>query len=468
MTKLAYIAAIVGGFAITGCANNPHAGNPSRGSMVPQVASPILETSYNEDATSGDGLVHPQALRAEVEVISSPLATPQGPLTIEALEATALANNPAISEAAAQVRALQGKWLQVGLPPNPTGGYTASEIGDSNTAGQQGGYMGQTFVTAHKLERNRAVVAAEVSRAEQELAATERRVRTDVRGAFYLAIVAQRRVELAERLLEIATDGVKASQALVDAEELSAVGLLQTEVRQQNSRVQLQTAHNAREQAWRKLSAVTGGPELDIQPLEGDVTTLPALLDWQSELARLQADSPEVAAAVAEVQRARRSLDRASVQAVPNVSTQASVQYDNSTDFTIAGVQVGMPLPIWNRNQGGIQQSRAQITAAERDVERVQRNLTNRLAVAFRQYADAHVTASKYAEDILPRSQQTLDLVGQAFEHGEVGYLDLLAAQQTYSQTNLDYLNALEQAWQSYVLIDGLLLDGSLDNGATQ
>ena len=43
-----------------------------------------------------------------------------------------------------------------------------------------------------------------------------------------------------------------------------------------------------------------------------------------------------------------------------------------------------------------------------------------------------------------------------------MGYLDSLVAQQTYSQTNLAYLEALGQLWSSYVQIDGLLLEGSL------
>jgi len=52
--------------------------------------------------------------------------------------------------------------------------------------------------------------------------------------------------------------------------------------------------------------------------------------------------------------------------------------------------------------------------------------------------------------------------VQQGYAQGEVGYLDVLTAQRTFSQTNLAYLDALGSLWQSYVKIDGLLLDGSL------
>ena len=102
------------------------------------------------------------------------------------------------------------------------------------------------------------------------------------------------------------------------------------------------------------------------------------------------------------------------------------------------------------------------MTEAVRNVERVGLDLDQRLADAFRQYEDAHVTARTYTSDILPRSQLTFELVQRGYTQGEVGYLDLLTAQHTFSQTNLKYLDALGSLWQNYVQINGLLLDGSL------
>lgn len=411
-------------------------------------------------------LIQPPAVSEPTETVLPCPMPPTGGLTLEVLEQMALANNPSIDQFAARVRALRGKWVQVGLPPNPTAGYVAGEIGDDGTGGQQGGFVGQQFITAGKLRRNRDAVAAEISRAEQQFAATERRVRTDVRQGYYQALLAQRHVELASELVRVTTEAVDASRSLVEAEEIPVAGLLQTEVRQQNARIRYRTAHNGLDQAWRKLSAVVGGPNMPVQPLAGDVRQLPASLDWEEQLARIQRESPEVAVAVAEVERSCRALNRARVEAVPNINTQVSVQYDDASDYTIAGVQIGLPLPLWNRNQGGIRQAEAEVTESMRNVERIERSINQRLADAFRQYLDAQATAEGYADDILPRAQQTLDLVRQGYEQGEVGYLDLLTAQQMFSQTNIAYLDALGSLWQSYVQIDGLLLDGSLDGSS--
>jgi cobalt-zinc-cadmium efflux system outer membrane protein len=382
-------------------------------------------------------------------------------ITLDELEQLARVNNPSLAQAEARIRALRGSWVQAGLPPNPSVGYLASEIGDDDRAGQQGGYVGQEFITGGKLQLNRAVVAQEIQRAEQQWAAMQLRVQTDVRRAYYSALVAQRRADLSTELVRVSGEAVSASRELIEAEEIPQAGLLQTEVEQQNAVILSMTANNELQAAWRQLSSVVG-VEMPMRRLEGNVTELPALLNWEEQLARVTTASPEVAAAVSNLARAQMALRRARAEPIPDIITQFSVQFDNATEDTIAGVQVGMPLPIWNRNQGGIRQAEAEITQARRNADRVELDLKRRLAIAFQTYSSARAQADTYKTQILPKADETFRIVQRGYRLGELGYLDLLTAQRTYSQTNLSYLGALEALWRSWAEIDGLLLSESL------
>jgi cobalt-zinc-cadmium efflux system outer membrane protein len=382
-------------------------------------------------------------------------------LSLAELEQLALANNPAIGQASAHVNALRGRLIQVGLPPNPTAGYMAGEIGNEGRAGQQGGYIGQDFITGGKLRLNRAVVSQEVQRAEQWLAAVTLRAQTDVRRGYYAALIAQRRADLAAELVRLSGKAVQASRDLKAAEEIPTAGLLQTEVEQQNAQILSQTANNEQAAAWRNLSAVVG-TDLPMQRLDGDASKLPPKMEWDEQLARVTASSPEAAAAFAQIARAQNVLRRARVERIPDISTQVSVQFDNATEDTITGVQVGLPLPIWNRNQGGIRQAQAEVSEAQRNLNRVELDLKRRLAATFQQYSTARAQAEIYSTQILPKSKETFDLVQRGYGLGELGYLDLLSAQRTYSQTNLAYLEALAALWSSWAEIEGLLLSDSL------
>lgn len=401
---------------------------------------------------------------SDAELLATPPVddSPEEGLRIEALEQMALMNNPSVGQAAARVRALRGKFVQVGLPPNPSVGYVASEVGNEGLGGQQGAFAGQDFIGGGKLEKNRAIVAAEIDKAEQTLVATQTRVSTDVRTSYYRALVAQQRVELATSLVKLLGEAVQASKELLEAEEITRAGLLQTEVEQQTAEIVQHNAENELSAAWQQLSAVVGDLEMPPQKLVGDPKVLPGELDWEGTLARITTLSPEMATAMAELSRTRRTLTRAYAEPVPDLNTQFMVQYDDSTDNTIGGIQVGIPLPLWNKNQGGIRQAQAEISVASQNIERVALDLKSRLATTFRDYASARSQAEMYATKILPRAEQTFDLVRLGYSRGEVGYLDLITAQRTYTQTNLAYLDALNVLWQSHVKIDGLLLSDSL------
>ena len=111
-----------------------------------------------------------------------PAAEPQG-LTLPALEQMALSSNPSLSRAAALVGAAQGSWTQVGLQRNPSVGYQGQQLGSGGLAEQHGVLFEQEIVRPGKLHLNRDIAKQDISIAEQDLAAQQIRVLTDVRIA---------------------------------------------------------------------------------------------------------------------------------------------------------------------------------------------------------------------------------------------------------------------------------------------
>ena len=392
--------------------------------------------------------------------------TSESQLTLEQLEQIGLNSNPAVARSAALVNALRGKWIQAGLPPNPRIGYLGAEMGDEGTAGNQGGFVAQRFITGNKLCLNRSVVWQEIIQARQQLAAQQQRVLTDVRIGYYDVLIAQRRLELARELIAVSNQAVDASNELQRAKEIPRVGLLQTEVEAQNARILLRQAQNENLAAWRRLTTVIGQIDLAPQRLAGDLDRVPTAMDWNEQLERLINESPEIATAVAELERARRALGRAYAQMSPDLNVQVSVQRDNVTDDTVTGVQVGLPIPIWNKNQGGIHQAKHEIVAAERNVQRVELKLQRQLATAFQQYSDASYQVDNFSRKILPKAKEIFDLVSEGYRMGEVGYLDMLAAQRTYFQTNLSYIEVQRELWRAMLRIEGRLLEDSLEGGS--
>lgn len=411
------------------------------------------------------------AYQQAIPVLSSRESIPSGQLvgdspadglTLQDLESIALANNPTLVQAGAQVRAAQGQWLQAGLRPNPIVGYQAAEVGQAGQAGQQGAFISQEFVRREKLELSRLAGSRAVAQAQQDFAAQRLRVLNDVRAEYFNVLVAQRAMELTGELASIGQRALKTTEDLFRGERIAKMDVLQARIEANSASIVVENARNRNAAAWRRLSSVVGVPNMVPRELGGDLEPPPDDLSFDETLARLFEQSPELAGARVGVARARAVLERARVEPMPNLVVQAGVQYDNASQFTIANVQVGIPIPILNGNQGNIQTAFADLRNAQAEVRRVELSLRSRLASTFETYANARNQVDKYTGDILPDARENLELVTKGYEQQQFSFLPLLTAQRIYAQASLAYLQALQQLGVSRVAIEGLLLTGSL------
>lgn len=389
-------------------------------------------------------------------------------ISLSELEATALANSPAVAEATANIQALQGRYVQAGLPFNPTAGYTATEIGNEGEGGQQGVYLGQEFIRGNKLGLSQAVVAQEIRRAQEQLEAARLRTLTDVRLGHFELLVAQRRQAITSQLAENSERARQSVEALVTAEEASGVDLLQAEIEVQTAETLVQNAQTNVEGAWRRLAAVMGDPTLPRMQVAGELEDQLPLAQYETIVAQTVSASPQLAAAYAQVDRDRWAVERARAEGIPNVTAQGQLQYDFSTDDTIAGVQVGLPLPIYNWNQGGVQEAMGDFRASQQAARRVELSLERQLAQAYQDYFAARQRVERYAAEILPRAERTLNLTRTGYSNGEFSFLQLLTVQRTYFQTNLAYLDSLSEMGSAGRRMNGLLLSDSLESSPRQ
>lgn len=387
-------------------------------------------------------------------------ATPIGPdLTLDDLQAMALGANPTLEQARAEILRARGNQVQAGLYPNPIVGYTASEV-SADGAGQQGVYLQQMFVTGGKLRLSRCIYAADGARAHWLVAEQELRVVNDVRREHYAVLTARRLVAIAAELVELSKDIVERTEAGL-GNESSRIDVLQAKLVLQQAELFAQTTDRQHHAAWRRLQSVVGTP-LAVSSLVGDIESGTPILEFEESYARLLATSPQLARAHAGVDRASAVIRRARVQPIPNVTVQASTQYDFGADQQIFGFQVGLPLPVTNKNQGNVCVATAERMRSIREIARLELELRRRLADEYRDYDVARARMGKIKNEILPTTSETLELSREAFNAGELSYLQLLVVQTEYVQANRRYIEALGEFWDAVVAIDGLLLDDGL------
>lgn len=196
--------------------------------------------------------------------------------------------------------------------------------------------------------------------------------------------------------------------------------------------------------------------------LLGDLDPAMTAHNWRETYQGIVGSSPELRAAYARIRRAQADLERQRAQPIPNIGLQLMAGHDYGTGDDLVNVQVGVPVPIFNRNRGNVDAAHAEYCRATQDARRIELSLKARLARVGQQFDSAAAGVERYREQILPKAAETLTLSEQAYGAGEFEFLQVLIARRTYFESNLLYVQALGELAQANAAVDGLLLTGGL------
>ena len=392
---------------------------------------------------------------------SPPLAASPPALGLADLLRLSLEKNPVLGQAGFDIDAARGRALQAGLYPNPTVSVGGDEVG--GRVGRGGivtlPRVNQEIVTGGKLRLSRAVAEREVDQATLTLLRQRFALFTTVREGYFEVLATQRRIEVLTELVGLAKQSTENAQKVMGAGEGSKPDLLQFQIELDRLLVERESAERELTAGWRRLTSAMGTPNLPYNVLLGSLEDPLPDYDFDRSRSYLLEIHPEVRFAQVGVTRAQLALRRAEVERIPNVTVGAGYTANFKDRDSEVQYQLSVPVPIFNRNQGNIHAAQAELGRSLREVERVQNDLTGRLATAFGQYASARQRAERYRTSILPAARESYRLTLLAFRGGQFEYLRVLQAQRGIGEANLTYVQALQEQWRAASEIAGLLLE---------
>ncbi|MDP9338965.1 MAG: TolC family protein [Acidobacteriota bacterium] len=392
-------------------------------------------------------------------------------VTLSELQKIAMENNPTLRQAEQEIRASQARRQQSGLYPNPTVGYTGDEIrGGSIGGGKNGFFVSQPIVTAGKLGKSRKILAQEVRLSEVEAEEQKMRVENAVRISFYRVLAAQEIVEAQRDLARIAQDNEETERRLSNTGQVDESEVLQAEVAARRMQMIVRVRENTLRQEWRGLTAVLGKPDLPLQVVAGSLEADLPQLNEEQVIETIAKDSPAVRIASISTVRAQAVLTRAKAEPVPDLQVRAGAVYSgeqtegNNRAIGWEGLaEVGMTLPLWNRNQGNTAAALQDIARAQREEQRVELTLRERAAAMLDQYASARIMADEYRDGLLPRATKAYSLLVDKYGKMLASYPVVLDSQKTLYELHLEYVATLENVWTTGIALQGYLLTDGLE-----
>jgi cobalt-zinc-cadmium efflux system outer membrane protein len=417
---------------------------------------------------------HPAGAQAPSAGVAAPHVTNVrvvlacGTVDLPTLWGLALANNPELREAAAEVAEARGRQVQAAKYPNPTINYAEYALGSSTSpAGSITLEVNQEIVTAGKRKLDMAVAARATHIASAAQVGRQFEVLTAVRRAYYDYLAANETVRAQEENVATFATGARLTRKLVEetktlprADLLRAESLLaEARVNQARHRIHLAAA-------WRELAVEVGVPGLPPPAVVPDLpTTVP---DWDEHavLQRVLAVHSDLREAALEAERARLEWQRARAEAVPNVQVGGGW----GRDFVLEGgsgaiVTVGTTLPVWDRQQGAIQEALARWARAQAAQQTAANRLTRETAEAFARYQAARQQLERLTTEVLPGLEESVRQLRQVYEAGKnpEGFVDIQTAAESLNESRTTRAEARRALWEAIADLQGLM---QLDVGA--
>ncbi len=345
---------------------------------------------------------------------------------------------------------------RAGLLPNPTldleggtGALTGSSAENNLAIG-----VSQEFLLAGKRDKRLTVAERELEVYRWQLADRERTLREEVKAVFYDAMLAEQRLKLTDRsielnrqLLEVTKDRLAAG----DIPELE-MNLAKVELtRSEGARIEVERALL---QAKARLFTFMGLPAGEAPAIAGALDNGFSLNKNLADLKQLALGKrPDLKALETEKSRGDADIALAQSEAIPNLTAGLAFRRDTTsmeiggvegkdTAYTI-GLKLSMPIPVFDKNQAGVQEARAKRSSAESRLTAATRNVERDVDTAYTSALNAEKVLSLYKSNIIPQLEENLKLTQEAYRLGEVGILSVIQEQKKFFEVSDGYLTAL-------------------------
>ena len=364
-------------------------------------------------------------------------------LTVQEALELAMQANPALRAKQFEYQAVGAGEITAGLRPNPSANFLAEQFGGGSASQTQYTVtVGQPIELGGKRQRRLESARAATRVTGHELDDARRQVAFQVKKAFTDALVGRESLALAEQNLHALDELERIQRFRAEKGDISELELLRIQVQRFAFERDAADARQALQVARIGLRSAVGPARLSEDfALVGDldvrdVSPSPAALYRRALDAR-----PDLRAAEAARQKARADIGLARANAWWDVTPQ--LEYQRIGPDNTIGFGISLPLRIFDRNQGEIARTQAEITRVDALREATALQVLAALDTDRQAALIQRERVLSLRDVYLPKATQARDTVEYAYRRGGQSLLDFLDAQRSYRETALAHLQAL-------------------------
>ena len=384
-----------------------------------------------------------------------------GSISLHDVLSLALLKNPELDVFSLEVRAAEARELQAGLLSNPD---LEIEVEDFGGEGDRSGFkgaestlaIGQLIELGGKRGKRKKVASLEKKLQGWNYESKRLDVFTRTSKAFIDVLALQKRLALAKETLELVRKMHHLVSEKVEAGKVSPlekikadVLLSTTQIMEDNEAKQLDTSRKVLASYWGESSAEF----LNVEGALESIFKIPSL----EALTALISQNPDIERFQTELQLRESEVSLAKSQRVPDLTLRGGVKrFEETSDYGFV-VGLSVPLGIFDRNQGGIQEAKHNM-ASNRSLNNSEKiRVEMALNTAYQELSSAHNQATVLKNTVLPAATSALEASSEGYKQGKLEYLDVLDAQRTLYEVKSQYIQSLSTYHKATIEVERLI-----------
>lgn len=355
----------------------------------------------------------------------------------------AVAKNPQVQAVRAQIAAAQGRLQQSRYRPNPEFSTEVEDLGRESESGPAQTTIGieQPFELFGKRGGRVAVARAELISEQYAAQQSLLELYQSVSSTFTSALGAQENVALARQRLDLARKIQDAVQVKLNDGAVPKAELLRAQSATKLAEIDLAASEATATQARLALAALWGSGDANFG-VDG------SLDEWLTNtLAGAEApsiDGNPTLAALEALTRAREAditLSKASGKPDLNLGAGYRRLHDDGSNSFL--VWASVPLPLFNRNKGGVAEATARLTQSEAELAATRQRLEGELRQLLVGLQTQRELIALLRDQVIPPAQQAMEEIDLAYRLGSQPYINVLDAQRTLAELQGQLIDAL-------------------------
>lgn len=338
------------------------------------------------------------------------------------------------------------RW-QAGAHPNPALSVNLSSVGKRQYDDDENQlFVGVTQIVELGGKRSARLRVAGASQCSSKwnLEIVKNELFAKLLHAFIDMAAAQERLALANGQKQIAERTLVTISAKTQAGKSSGIEEKKAQVAFRNSVLiyskqlsQLQKKKNQLISLWNinpPLFDTVSFPLFDISP-PPPLQVLIDKLHGNPELIRAETESA-LASEIVSLERSKR---------VPDIAVQIGVATYQFTREAALSLGVGIPLPIFDHNEGNISRASYEQLQATYSQQDIKHRLQSTLKIIYHEWTTTFEMASMLKDSILPAANEAFQFAQESYREGKTDYLNFLDAGSTLFDVQQQYLDMVEE-----------------------